>query len=87
MIALFGMAQLVVRNIEEKVVRKLRSFAAREGVSMEEEHRRILRAALLEHSKQGGTFADYLMVIPQAGKNEPSNLFKRQRDLPRSIDL
>lgn len=81
------MPQLVVRNIEEKVVRKLRSLAARDGVSMEEEHRRILRTALLEHRKRGETFADYLVAIPQAGKNEPSNLFKRQRDLPRAIVL
>ena len=81
------MPQLVVRNIEENVVRKLRSRAAKEGVSMEEEHRRILRTALLEHSKQGKTFADYLVAIPQAGKNEPSNLFKRQRDLPRVVVL
>ena len=81
------MPQLVVRNIEEKVVRKLRSLAAKEGVSMEEEHRRILRAALLEHAKSGKTFADYLVAIPQAARNEPSNLFKRQRDLPRGVDL
>lgn len=81
------MPQLVVRNIEEKVVRKLRSLAAKEGVSMEEEHRRILRTALLEHSKQGKTFADYLVAIPQAGRNEPPDLFIRQRDLPRSVNL
>jgi len=81
------MPQLVVRNIEEKVVRKLRSRAARDGVSMEEEHRRILRTALLEHGKQGKTFADYLVAIPQAVEKERSNLFKRRRDLPREIDL
>ncbi len=81
------MPQLVVRNIEEKVVRKLRRRAAGEGVSMEEEHRRILRAALLEHGKPGKTFADYLLAIPQAVENEPSNLFQRRRDMPREIDL
>ena len=79
------MPQLLVRNIEDKVVRKLRSLASRDGVSMEEEHRRILRAALLGHQKQGGTFADYLLEIPQAV--DPSDLFKRQRDLPREIEL
>lgn len=81
------MPQLVVRNIEEKVVHKLRIRAAKDGVSMEEEHRRILRAALLEQRKRGKTFADYLVAIPQAGKNEPPNLFKRQPDLPRAVDL
>ncbi len=81
------MPQLVVRNIEETVVRKLRTRAAREGVSMEEEHRRILREALLGRKKRGATFADYLVSIPQASETEPSDLFERQRDLPREIDL
>jgi len=81
------MSQLVVRNIEESVVRKLRTRAAQEGVSMEEEHRRILRAALLGRRKRAGTFADHLMAIPPAAANEPPDLFKRQRDLPREIDL
>jgi len=81
------MPQLVVRNIEEKVVRKLRSLAARDGISMEEEHRRILRSALLEHAKDGKTFTDYLLEIPQAGENEPPDLFERRRDLPRPVSL
>lgn len=81
------MPQLVVRNIEETVVRKLRIRAAREGVSMEEEHRRILREALLGRKKRGATFAAYLVSIPQAPENEPSNLFERKRDMPRKIDL
>ncbi len=41
------MAQLLVRNLEEAVVRKLKQKAAKDGVSMEEEHRRILRNSLL----------------------------------------
>jgi plasmid stability protein len=41
------MAQLVVRKIGESVVARLRRRAARCGVSLEEEHRRILRAAVL----------------------------------------
>ncbi len=81
------MAQLVVRNIEEKVVRRLRSLAARDGVSMEEKHRRILRSAVLDHAKDGKTFADYLLEIPPVGKNEPRDLFERRRDLPRDISL
>jgi plasmid stability protein len=81
------MPQLVVRNIEETVVRKLRTRAAREGVSMEEEHRRILREALIGRKKRGATFADYLISIPQASENEPSDLFERKRDMPREIDL
>ena len=81
------MSQLVVRNIEEKVVRKLRIRAARDGVSMEEEHRRILREALLSHAEPGKTFVDYLLTIPTAVENEPPGLFERQPDLPREVDL
>jgi plasmid stability protein len=40
------MAQLVVRNIEDKVKQRLKRRAARNGRSMEEEVREILRAAL-----------------------------------------
>ena len=79
---LSAMPQLVVRNIEGAVVRKLRIRAARDGVSMEEGHCRILREALLGCGKQGAIFTEYFISIPQAGENEPSDLFERQRDMP-----
>jgi len=44
------MSQLVVRNLEPAVVRKLRQKAAGDGISMEEEHRRILRNVLLDEA-------------------------------------
>lgn len=40
------MAQLLVRNIEDSIVRKLKRRARALGHSAEEEHRRILREAL-----------------------------------------
>ena len=40
------MAQLLVRKLEASVVRRLRARAAREGISAEEAHRRILRESL-----------------------------------------
>jgi plasmid stability protein len=62
------MAQLVVRKIEEAVVARLRRRAARHGVSLEEEHRRILRVALLPGGgKEAITFKEYLMEMPQGG--------------------
>jgi plasmid stability protein len=45
------MAQLVVRNLEEKVKAKLQRRAKRHGRSMEEEVREILRDATKEESK------------------------------------
>jgi plasmid stability protein len=62
------MAQLVVRKIEESVVAKLRRRAARHGVSLEEEHRRILRAALLPAAgTEALTLKEYLIEMPQGG--------------------
>ena len=40
------MAQLLVRNISEALVKTLEQSAAEHGVSAEEEHRRILEEAL-----------------------------------------
>jgi plasmid stability protein len=40
------MAQLLVRNIPDEVAKSLKKRAAEHGVSAEEEHRRILQAAL-----------------------------------------
>jgi plasmid stability protein len=40
-------AQLLVRNLDPALVQKLRERAAKNGVSMEEEHRRILYHALM----------------------------------------
>ena len=62
------MAQLVVRKIEESVVARLRRRAARHGVSVEEEHRRILRDALLPGGgKEAMTFKAYLLEMPPGG--------------------
>lgn len=79
------MAQLLVRNIEEAVVRKLRQKAAKDGVSVEEEHRRILRTSLL--GKSGApkmSFKDYLLTMPNVGEDSD---FKRPRDMPRKVKL
>jgi plasmid stability protein len=78
------MPQLVVRKIEEAVVARLRRRAARHGVSLEEEHRRILRAALLpEAGKHAMTFKEYLTEMPQGGDDavfeRPPAKFRRVR--------
>jgi plasmid stability protein len=78
------MPQLVVRRIEEKVVKKLKERAGRHGVSMEEEHRRILRGTLLGAQKRRPSFKEYLLRMPDAGLDE---LFERDRDLGRKVEL
>ncbi len=61
------MSQLIVRQIEERVVRKLKKQAGQHGVSMEEEHRRILREALLGRAAKRSSFKEALLAMPDAG--------------------
>ena len=78
------MPQLIVRQIEEKVVRKLKERAGRHGVSMEEEHRRILRGALLRRQTRKPSFKEYLLKMPDPG---PDALFERGPDIGREVKL
>ncbi|HEX9784418.1 MAG TPA: hypothetical protein VGA56_17035 [Opitutaceae bacterium] len=78
------MPQLLVQEIESAVVQKLRSRAAAQGISVEEAHRRLLRAALLG-DKPGPQrdFIAYLRGIPPDDSIE----FTRASDPPRKVDL
>jgi plasmid stability protein len=55
------MPQLLVRNIEPRLVAKLKRRAAREGVSAEEAHRRILREVLNRPLPPKPSLIDYLL--------------------------
>ena len=50
------MAQLIVRNLDEAIKRKLQRRAARHGRSMEEEIRDILRDAVKDRGRRRGGF-------------------------------
>ncbi|MCU0779587.1 MAG: hypothetical protein MUF04_00640 [Akkermansiaceae bacterium] len=56
------MPQLLVRNVDEFVISKLRRGAVLHGVSAEEEHRRILREALLQPDERQPTLMDFLVA-------------------------
>ena len=58
---------MIVRKLETEVVRKLKERAAKYGVSMEEEHRRILRDTLLKKSKPKMSFKEFLLTVPDFG--------------------
>lgn len=77
------MAQLIVRNLPERVVRALKIRAAQHGRSAEAEHREILREALLS-SKAGKTFKQSLLAMPAVGEDSD---FERIRDLGREVDI
>ena len=78
------MPQLIVRQIEEQVVKKLKQQAGEHGVSMEEEHRRILRASLLGKAGKRASFKEALLAMPNAGKDAD---FKRGPQLARPVEL
>lgn len=75
------MAQLIVRQLEDSIVRKLRTRAAEAGVSVEEEHRRILRETLLKgHGRHFKSFREHLLSIPTGGEDL---LIERKRTTTR----
>ena len=78
------MPQLLVRQVEEKLVRKLKEQAGQHGVSMEEEHRRILRGALLGPSKKRRSFKEFLLAMPNVGEDGD---FERGPQVDRPAEL
>jgi plasmid stability protein len=75
--------QLIVRNLEEEVVRALKVRAARHGRSAEAEHREILRHALLPAGARV-PLKDLLLAIPAAGQDAD---FERLSDRGRDVEL
>lgn len=76
------MAQLIVRNLDETLVRALKRRAARHGRSAEAEHREILRAALDDRARQ--SFHEMLREMPDAGEDRD---FERPRQFGRRVKL
>jgi len=76
------MAQLIVRELEESVVRALKVRAAKKGVSAEAEHRAILREVLLRQPDR--SFKQALLAMPNVGKDSD---FAIDRDLDRDDGL
>jgi antitoxin FitA len=77
------MAQLLVRELEEEVVRALRQRAVKEGTSVEEAHRRLLRSVLLSR-KPNKSFKEALLEMPDDGDD---SFLKRARRKPRKVVL
>jgi antitoxin FitA len=70
------MANLIVRNIDETIVKALKKQASNHGVSAEAEHRKILEQALLQPQRK--SFADVLSQIPNVGND--SDFERSQQD-------
>ena len=69
------MANLVVRNLDQRIVDALKQRAAQHGRSAEAEHRALLEELLL-HPK-GKSFAEALATMPNVGRDED---FERVED-------
>jgi plasmid stability protein len=61
-------AQLVVRNLPEDLVKALKQRAARHNRSAEQEHREILRAALRGPRRKH--LAEVLAAMPNVGRDD-----------------
>jgi len=70
------MANLVVRNIDDEIVKALKEKAGISGHSAEAEHRIILAQALLRPKKK--SFTEILMDMPNVGKDAD---FKRLQEV------
>jgi plasmid stability protein len=57
------MAQLLVRDLDEALVKKLKRRARAHGVSTEEEHRRILNEVLSRAEEKERTLIEFLLSI------------------------
>jgi plasmid stability protein len=77
------MGQLIVRNVEEALIRALKIRAAQKRRSAEAEHREILREALAP-VRHGKTLKDELLDMPSVGEDSD---FERPRDLGRKTRL
>ena len=77
------MAQIIVRKLEDEVVQRLREEAAREGVSAEEEARRILRRSLLKE-EPAMSFKEFLLTMPDV---DDDSIFERPSSTPRAVEL
>jgi plasmid stability protein len=75
--------QLIVRNLDEEVVRELKLRAARHGRSAEAEHREILRQALLPAERRK-PLKELLLEMPAVGEDAD---FARSPDRGRDVDL
>lgn len=77
------MGQLIVRNVDDELIRALKMRAAQKRRSAEAEHRDILREALAGRRKRK-TLKDLLLDMPSVGDDAD---FDRPKDLGRKTSL
>jgi antitoxin FitA len=74
------MADLLVRGVDQELVRALKEQAGAHGRSAEAEHREILAAALARPRRR--SFAEVLAAIPNVGCDADFERLKSAADAP-----
>jgi len=73
------MAQLVVRNLDNELVSRLKRRAAEHGRSAEAEHREILRQALMEEPRRSfKELAAQVRLMTAGREHTPSEMLQRE---------
>ena len=79
------MANLIVRNLDQRIVDALKQRAASHGRSAEAEHRTILEEALLLTPKKK-SFAEALSSMPNVGRDEDFERLEDKREKNHVFD-
>ncbi len=77
------MPQILIRRLDQQVVRRLRAKAASDGISAEEEARRILRRSLVGEMPDV-PLIEFLRTMPDVGEGR---IFQRPKRKPRKVKL
>jgi len=77
------MPQILIRRLDQHVVRRLRAKAAADGVSAEEAARRILRRSLVGEVP-AMSLIDFIRTMPDVGDDR---IFRRPKRKPRKVKL
>ena len=78
------MANLLVRGVDEAVVRALKERAGEHGQSAEAEHRAILAEVLTRPSRR--TFAEVMASMPNVGVDADFGRVQSPTEIPRLFD-
>jgi plasmid stability protein len=78
------MVDLLVRGVDEAIVRALKERAGRHGRSAEAEHREILAAALARPRRR--SFAEVLASMPDVGVDADFERMQSTKEAPSVFD-
>lgn len=78
------MPSLIVRNVDEAIVKALKARAARHGHSAEAEHRALLAEVLLQPRRR--PLAEVLAAMPNVGEDADFARVPEHGEAPRVFD-